>query len=133
MDVIGVFDLENRPSEKVRCLKYHYAHHATTFARALVWFTQGIWPRSSLHLDNFMGYGPYQLMNASHTCHHDWCILHVTYEPVYINIDRKVCCESSRRMRREGREIPKHCDKHSPPCLLQVCVTLLRRPILTGL
>ncbi|KAL8838301.1 MAG: hypothetical protein Q9170_002199 [Blastenia crenularia] len=118
MTLMGLFDLENCPSAQAPRLRYQYDDHCTAFARALAWFST--WPRSGLNLDNFVGGGEHAPMDASHICHHDSCIVHVTYEPAHINHDRKACCQKSRRMRGEGKEVPEHCREHSPPCLLQV-------------
>ena len=43
---------------------YSYSDHATSWARAAVWFKQ--WPRSGIELDNFLGSGPFTPMDASH-------------------------------------------------------------------
>ncbi|KAL8762038.1 MAG: hypothetical protein Q9184_001885 [Pyrenodesmia sp. 2 TL-2023] len=72
-----------------------------------------------VQLDNFLGCGPYQPMDASHLCHQDHCIVHVTYEAADINQDRKLCAERARNARKEGADIPRSCSRHSPPCLLQ--------------
>lgn len=122
IDLRKMFDLDNCPSAETRRLRYQYADHNTAFARALAWFAQ--WPRSGLQLDNFLGSGPYQPMDASHTCYHDCCIVYITYDPAHINQDRKACCQLSRRLRQEGKEIPEYCSNHDPPCLLQVSVYL---------
>ncbi|KAL8782339.1 MAG: hypothetical protein Q9213_005460 [Squamulea squamosa] len=113
----NLFDLESCPSGQARRLRYHYANHGTAYARALAWFAKP--KRSGVELDNFVGDGPYQQMEASHTCHHDACIIHITYEAAHINHDRKKCCLRARRLRQEGEDVPEHCDDHNSPCLLQ--------------
>ena len=122
MNLLNLFDLENCPTAQATRLRYQYEDHCTSYARALAWFSR--WPRSGLELNNLMGSGHYQPMDASHTCHHSTCINHVTYEATHINHSRKACCEMTKKLRREKKEIPEHCDEHDPPCLLQVSNTL---------
>ena len=97
---------------------YSYSDHTTTLARAKAWFSQ--WPRTGVQLDNFLDCGPFQAMDASHLCHHDHCIIHVIYEAAHTNIDRCECQRTAKRLRQEGKDVPEHCDKHEPPCLMQV-------------
>lgn len=97
---------------------YSYRDHATTLVRAKAWYNAS-WPRSGIELDNFLGYGPYKAMDASHLCHHRHCILHVVYEPAHINADRNDCFTRARFLRAEGRPIDRHCRNHNPPCLMQ--------------
>ena len=125
MDLIDLFDLQ--ASSQATRLRYQYADHCTAYARALAWFSQ--WPRTGLQLDNFLGNGPYKPMDASHNCHHDTCIIHITYEAAHINHSRKACCDFARKLRREGKEeeLPEQCDKHDPPCLLQVSNAIINR------
>lgn len=120
LEMLKLFDLENCPSGQAPRLRFCYSDHGTAFARALAWFAK--WPRSGLEQDNFIGDGGFKPMDASHTCHHDTCIIHVTYEPTHINHDRKNCCGEARKLRQEGKDIPEHCEHHSPPCLLQVSI-----------
>ncbi|KAL8657376.1 MAG: hypothetical protein Q9226_001972, partial [Calogaya cf. arnoldii] len=117
LEMLKLFDLDNCPSVQAARLRFYYSDHGTAFARALAWFAK--WPRSGLEQDNFMGDGECKPMDASHTCHHDTCIVHVTYEPTHVNHDRKNCCGQARKLRQEGEEIPEHCEHHNPPCLLQ--------------
>lgn len=58
-------------------------------------------------------------MQGSHLCHHDLCIIHLTYESAEENNSRKSCYENARFIRGEGFDIPPYCDKHQPPCLMQ--------------
>ena len=97
---------------------YSYADHATTVARAVAWY--GHWPRTGVELDNFLGCGPFKPMDGSHLCHHEHCIVHLIYESADINLDRWDCCLEARFLRQDGRVVPEHCGKHSPPCLMQV-------------
>lgn len=93
--------------------------HGTTVARALAWFSE--WPRKGAHLDNFIGSGEYAPMDASHTCHHDHCLIHITYEAADVNVSREDCCREARRLRRQNAaDVPEHCSAHQPPCLMQV-------------
>ena len=93
--------------------------HATTMVRALAWFSQ--WPRTGVQLDNFIGCGKFAPMDASHTCHHDHCIIHITYEAADVNVSRTDCCREARALRQQNAaDVPEHCSKHQPPCLMQV-------------
>ena len=98
---------------------YFHSDHATSLARAVAWF--GDWPRTGVELDNFLGCGPFKSMDASHLCYHDHCIVHFTYESADINQDRNECCKLARFLRQQGLEVPDHCSRHSPSCLMQVC------------
>ena len=93
--------------------------HATTMVRALAWFSE--WPRTGVQLDNFIGCGKFAPMDASHTCHHDHCIIHITYEAADVNVSREDCCREARALRQQNAaDVPEHCSKHQPPCLMQV-------------
>ena len=97
---------------------YTYSDHTTSLARTKAWFSQ--WPRRGVELDNFLECGPFSPMDASHRCHQKHCIIHLVLEGAHTNVDRCDCQILARFLRREGREVPEHCDKHNPPCLLQV-------------
>lgn len=97
---------------------FTYQDHGVSIGRALTWFSR--WPRAGTELDNFLGCGPFQPMDASHLCHHDHCLIHLVYEAAHINLDRCRCRRRAVFLRQEGRPISEHCDQHSPPCLLQV-------------
>ena len=118
LKLLALIDLENCPGADEPRLRYQYSDHCTTWARTAAWYSQ--WPRGGRDLDTFHDTGEDSPMDASHTCHHDHCIVHLTYEPAYINQDRKSCCEKAKKLRQEHKEIPEHCSKHNPPCLLQV-------------
>jgi len=115
-------DVSALPSRHSDRLMFQYGDHTTTFLRALAWFGDQTWPRNGIELDNFLSCGPYKPMDASHLCHHDHCLVHVVYESTDINQTRKSCHQQARDLRASGLDIPGVCDKHSPPCLLQVCV-----------
>ena len=103
--------------------------HETTVARALAWFSQ--WPRKGAYLDNFIGCGEYAPMDASHTCHHDHCLIHIMYEAADINASRQDCCCEARRLRQQNAaDVSEHCSnpKHDPPCLMQVSGQAPRLP-----
>ena len=76
---------------------YSMYDHATTVVRTLAWFSE--WPRSGVQLDNFIGCGKFAPMDASHTCHHDHCIVHITYEAADMNISREECRREARALR----------------------------------
>ena len=47
-------------------------------------------------------------------------IIHATYEPAHNNHDRKNCSTEAQSLRQQGLSIAERCDKHDPPCLMQV-------------
>lgn len=75
-----------------------------------------------MELDNFLGAGPFKMMDGSHLCHHGSCVNpgHICYEPSDSNHDREKCREEAVFYRREGRAVPEHCRRHRVPCLLRV-------------
>lgn len=114
------FTTQKCPTKGAGRLSYAYSDHSTSYARALVWFASQSWPRSGIELDNFLGFGPFKPKDASHTCHHEYCLVHLVFEAADVNQDRKVCHDLAMFLRREGLPIPKHCDRHDQPCLMQV-------------
>ena len=118
LNVMDLFSKQNRPSHRLPRAWYTHSDYATTMSRAVAWFSS--WPRTGGELDNFLGAGPYKPMHGSHLCHHDHCIIHLTYERGDINEDRKVCHRRARFLRQERRDVPEHCRRHKPPCLMQV-------------
>ena len=118
--IMDLFDAEKCPFAGSGRLTYQYSDHATSFVRAAVWFRDEHWPRKGVELDNFLGGGPFKPMDASHLCHHDACIIHTTYEPAHINQDRKNCSIEAQSLRQQGLSVAERCDKHNPPCLMQV-------------
>lgn len=118
--IMDLFDADKCPAAGSGRLTYQYSDHATAFVRAKVWFQDGHWPRKGVELDNFLGAGPFKPMDASHLCHHDDCIIHATYEPAYINHDRRNCSIEAQSLRQQGLSVAERCDKHDPPCLMQV-------------
>ena len=93
--------------------------HGTTVVRALAWFSEWL-PRKGVDLDNFLGSG-FAPKDASHTCHHDHCLIHITYEAAHVNARRDECIREARRLRAQNAaDVPEHCSKHQPPCLMQV-------------
>ena len=122
MDILEWFDLDSCPTAQFQRLRFQNTDYCTTYARALAWFSK--WPRCGDELDNLVGSRKYKPMDASHTCHHEHCIVHLVYESADVNDDRKSCCELAKQLRREKKEIPEHCDKHCPSCLLQVSISI---------
>jgi hypothetical protein len=98
---------------------YQYSDHSTHLTRAVAFFADADWPRNGTELDNFLGSGPYKLMQGSHLCNQHLCIIHLVYETAEINNERKECHARARFLRSEGLDVPDHCDKHHPACLLQ--------------
>ena len=124
LKLMDLFGKQNRPSPRLPRAWYSHSDHATTMSRAVAWFSS--WPRTGGELDNFLGAGPYKPMHGSHLCHHDHCIIHLTYERGDINEDRKICCRRARFLRQERRDVPEHCRRHKPPCLMQVSWSMLK-------
>jgi hypothetical protein len=119
-DVIDVQQLSSRTSTRHL---FQHSDYTTTFARAIVWFGDDQWPRTGLELDNFLGCEPFKPKDASHLCHQEHCIVfaHIVYKSPKINLNRKNCCKEAKALRRTKKNISKHCAKHEPPCMLQVC------------
>ncbi|RYP13475.1 hypothetical protein DL765_006888 [Monosporascus sp. GIB2] len=101
---------------------FRYSDHQTNVARAAAWFSDSQWPRSGIQLDNLLECGPFQRMDASHLCHTPLCInpSHIIFESSDENQSRRDCQERARFLRAEGRDLPQRCDKHIPPCMMQV-------------
>ena len=117
-DITADLRREKYPRRGQPCAFFSMYGHGTSVVRALAWFGQ--WPRNGIQLDNFIQCGPFEPMDAAQTCHHDHCVVHVTYDSVGNKQSREYCCSEARRMRREGQEVPEHCPFHQPPCLMQV-------------
>ena len=127
--IMELFNNERCPPAGSARLTYQYSDHQVKFARAAAWFEDRTWPRRGVDLDIFLGDGPYKPMDASHLCHHDDCIIHITYEPANVNQDRKRCRLRAQQMRQRGENVPEKCGEHNPPCLMQVSVPfILGRP-----
>ena len=118
--LLQLFTTRKCPTQGTGRLSYAYSDHTTSYARALVWFDSQSWLRSGMELDNFLGAGPFQRKHASHTCHHEYYLVHLILEDAHTNQDRKTCYELAIFLRQEGLPIPKHCDRHNEPCLMQV-------------
>lgn len=116
-ELMAIFDDHQPPSGGSSRACYSYSDHATSLARAAAWY--GGWPRRAAELDQFLGCGPWMPKDGSHLCHHEHCIVHLVYESAAVNWDRWNCCLEARFLRQDGREVPEHCTKHSPPCLMQ--------------
>ena len=109
IDLMTTFQDYKPPSRGSGRAWYSYSDHATSLARAAAWY--GHWPRSGVKLDNFLGCGPFKPMDGSHLCHHEHCIVHLTYESADTNLDRWNCCLEARFLRQEGRQVPGHFKK----------------------
>ena len=101
-------------------MMYEYSDYRTEFVRAAAFFRSDDWPHTGFSFDNFLGVRLYRLMVASHPCHQDHCLIHVTYETVDTKRDRERCAEWAKAARCGGQEVPPTCSVHNPPCLLQV-------------
>ena len=120
MALMDIFNNDTCPTQGSGRLSYQYSDHATSLIRAAAWFSEDTWPRIGIELDNFIGGGPFKPMDASHLCHHDHCIVHVTWEPANVNHDRKECHALARYLRQHNLPVPESCAKHKPSCLMQV-------------
>ena len=118
LDLMTLFSIDNVPSASSSRAWYSYADHETSLIRAKVWYAKS--SRTDLDLDVFLGCGPYKSMNASHLCHHEHCIVHITYESADVNQDRQQCCRRAHFLREEKRPVSDQCTIHSPPCMMQV-------------
>ena len=117
VELMAIFQNHELPSGSGR-VWYSYSDHATSLGRAAAWF--GSWPRKAADLDQFLNCGPYKPKDGSYLCHYKHCIVHLVYESAAINQERWNCCEEALFLRQDDREVPEHCTKHSPPCLMQV-------------
>ncbi|KAL8814695.1 MAG: hypothetical protein Q9223_006102 [Gallowayella weberi] len=117
-DLLHVTDPGQFPARTSERMMYKYSDYSTSFDRAFVWFLSEE-NRNGGHLDNFLGYGEYGLMDASHLCYHEHCLVHITCETADIRDDRRNCAERAKTLRREGQVIPIFCTLHDPPCLMQ--------------
>lgn len=63
-----------------------------------------------------------RIIECSHRCHFAMCvnIFHILLEAGWINIDRKDCAKRAEWLMKEKMPVPEFCDKHNPPCLLQM-------------
>ena len=106
-------------------VKFSMYDYETTVVRALAWYSE--WPRYGCDLDNLTGSGEFAYEIASHTCHHDHCLVHTTYEPGGVILSRQRCCTDAHRLRQQNAaDVPEHCSRHQPPCLMQVSDQALR-------
>lgn len=119
-DLMAVFKNHKPPTGGSSRAWYAYSDHATSMARAHGWYEDCHRPRTGVELDNFLGCGPYKPIDGSHLCHHEHCIIHVVHESAAVNVDRWNCCLEARFLRQDGRQVLEHCEKHSPPCMMQV-------------
>jgi len=94
------------PARQSPRLTFQYSDHVTTFARAVAWYRSGPWPRTGVSLDNLLGGGPFTPMEASHLCHQEHCIVHVSYESAEVNQDRKNCALRAHLARHAGDDFP---------------------------
>lgn len=118
LNLAAMVDPHNHPPMGAPRACYSYGDHATTLARALAWYA--VWPRTGADLDVFLECGPFKPMDASYLCHHEHCIVHLTYEPANFNQARKECRRRAVFLRRERKPVPKCCTEHNPPCMMQV-------------
>ena len=118
LDIMTLFSIDNVFLAGSSRAWYSHADHGTSFVRAKVWFDQA--SRIGLDLDVFLGCASYKLMDASHLCHHEHCIVHVVYEFADLNQDRLQCSRRARFLRGEKRSVSDQCSIHHPSCMMQV-------------
>jgi hypothetical protein len=130
--LVNDLDLSSCPPEYSPRLSYTMLDHTTSWFRAAMWFADDFWPRSGLALDNFLGTGPFIPMEGSHRCHHPECVnaTHGCYEDTLTNLSRNRCLRTAQDIRELGQEVPEHCAKHEPPCLMQLAALTTREAYL---
>jgi len=95
-----------------------------SFARAIAWFLTD-WPRRAAELDQLLSGQsidlPWEEMHGSHRCHHGLCINpnHILWDPKFTNFEKNGCYTAAQKLR-QYQHLPAECNKHDPPCLLQV-------------
>ena len=119
MVLLRLFDGHNYPVHDTRPT-FKFLDYTTLFARAAAWFADKSWPRRGVDLDGFLDGGPWQPMDAFYTCHYEHCLTHIVYEASYVNHSREQCARDAHFQRGERQAVSPHCQKHKPPCLLQV-------------
>lgn len=127
--IMDLFDADKCPIAGSKQLSYQYSDHASAFQRAVAWFQDKQWPRNGIELDNFVGDGLFKPMDVSHLCHHDDWIIHITYKPAHVNQDWKSCCIEAQSLCQQRLPVLECCDKHNPPCLMQVSSPAISRNI----
>ena len=120
LDLMTLFDFDNYFMTCSSRAWYFYVNYETTLARVKVWFVKS--SRTSLDFDVFLNCESYKLMNASHLCHHEHCIIHVIYEAANINQSRQKCYRRARFLREEKRLILNCCTTHNSSCMMQVSI-----------
>jgi len=126
----ALFDISKCPRMWADGLPFQYEDHITSLTRAVAWFADSDWPRNGQDLDNFLGCGPYKSKQGSHLCHHNLCIVHLTYESPDDNEDRKQCYARAKFLRQENLKVSEHCHKHDPPCLMKLAVLTMAELLL---
>ena len=120
-DLGDIDDPEQLPTAQSEGMVFQFSDYSTSLERAAGWFQSEHWPHSGFDLDMFVGCdidGPVD--DASHLCHQEHCMVHITFESSEIKQDRQKCAEAAKQARSEQKDIPASCSRHDPPCLLQV-------------
>ncbi|KAI4238444.1 MAG: hypothetical protein LQ349_001124, partial [Xanthoria aureola] len=110
-DLVGILNAQEPYSLKMMPLVYRTGDHETTLASATARFRS----RDGRH----SGSDQYKLMEVSHPCAHDLCIVHSLYEPVSVKKDRESCFFKAEQARLRNLPITQLYSKHNFPCLLQ--------------
>ncbi|KAL8649549.1 MAG: hypothetical protein Q9226_005533 [Calogaya cf. arnoldii] len=117
LHLMALFSVDSVPRPDSPRAWFSYADHATSLARAKVFFEK--LQRKGEDLDVFLGYPGLPAMDASHLCHQEHCVIHLVYEPAHINQDRNNCLERAKFLRSQNLPVPEGCTAHDPPCMMQ--------------
>ena len=131
LSLIANFRHENCPvTRNVSQLRFEIRGYSTLFAKSIAWFST--WPRDAVELEEFADLCQSdQVRTTALLCHQSCCINphHIIREDRHNHLTRNACVRDAQALRRCGCPIPSHCERHDPPCLLQVPVknhTILR-------
>ncbi|KAI4273745.1 MAG: hypothetical protein LQ337_004417 [Flavoplaca oasis] len=102
LDLMALFSVDNVPTAGSPRAWYSYQGFGTSLARAKVWFSK---PRRAIDLDQLLECEGYPPMDASHLCHHEFCVVHLVYEPADVNQERNECQRRARFLRGEKRQV----------------------------
>lgn len=112
LHLMALFSIDSVPPPDSPRAWYSYADHATSLARAKVFFEKV--QRKGEDLDIFLGYPDLPAMDASHLCHQEYCVIHLVYELAHINQDRNNCLKRAKFLRSQNMPIPEGCTAHNP-------------------
>ncbi|KAL9042298.1 MAG: hypothetical protein Q9180_000694 [Flavoplaca navasiana] len=117
LHLMALFSVDSVPPPGSPRAWFSHADHATSLARAKLWFDKP--NRKGGDLDIFLGYPHLPAMDASHLCHQEHCIVHLVYEPADVNQSRNDCLKRAKFLRSQRLPVPEECTAHDPPCMMQ--------------